>query len=146
MALREVDLRRQDKSEITPEDIPPSTERLLLSYNELRTIDFRFFFSHFALWEIDLSHNQLTTRTFLRCFRALGQLNISSNCLAVDDLLDLRRTVIMRVSLNDNLFEDVCSQFPLFVPTILSHAWVINDWFVTDGVEPRIREHSDRLA
>jgi hypothetical protein len=145
MDLREVDLRRQDKAAIGPDEIPVNTERLLLSYNDLRTIEFSFFFSHFALWEIDVSHNQLTTLSFLRCFRALGRVDISSNSLAVDDLLDLRRTVIIRISLSDNPFDDVCSQFPLFVPTILSHAWVINDWFVTDAERAVQRDYESSL-
>jgi hypothetical protein len=142
----EIDLRRLGKTELTPDEVPSRAERLLLSYNNIRTFPSTFFYSHSSLWELDLSHNRLTSLDFLRCYRALGILDISWNHLPIISLLDLRSAVILRLTLHNNRFDDFAAEFPMFIPTLLRRCWIINDSFITDAERTANREYEATLA
>lgn len=130
--MRTVDLRHKKKTELLPSDVPNDTEVLVASFNNISHIDSRFFYSCLQLWEIDLSNNQLRSLNFLRCFRGLGFLDISDNNLGAEQLLDLSQSIILRLNLSGNNFDEVLYQHPLFIPTLLPNCWIINDHFITD--------------
>jgi hypothetical protein len=142
----EIDLRRREKTELAPSEVPSQAERLLLSHNFFRSFPFDFFFRFSQLWEIDLSHNRLTSLEFLRCFSALGFLDLSWNELPLAALLDLRNATIVQINLQNNPFYETAGQFPLFIPTLLAHCWVINGWFITDSDRAVHREYAATIG
>jgi hypothetical protein len=142
----EVDLRRLDRADFAIADIPIATERLLLSYNRLRSFRFDFFFRHCHIFHFDLSHNELTSLKFLRCYRALGFLDISRNRLPLKALLDIQHIAILRINLRDNQFDETMAHAPLFVPTILSQCWIIDGHFITDADRAAHAEFQSTLA
>ena len=143
--MRTVDLRNSSKTELLQDEIPNDTEVLLASHNEISEIDFRFFFKNSYLWEIDLSHNNLKDLSFLKPFKTLGFLDISANNIGIEQLLDLRQTIILRINLSDNRFDSVMQQHPLFIPTLLSKSWIIDDHFITDFERGIHRKYIDSL-
>lgn len=132
MNLKKLDFSHQDLDELRSSDIPNDTEMINASYNNLYELDFSIFFKKIHLWFLDLSFNQISTLSFLRCFKSIGYLNITNNQIEIDDLFDIRDTVIVRIDLENNYFNELSKNDPYIIPTILSHSWIINDVFITD--------------
>ena len=126
------DIRNTDRKELDEKEVPNSVEEYIASYNNISSIYFEYFFLKVHIATIDLSYNQLTDLTFLRCFNSLRYLNVSHNFLDLDSLLDIRNIVIARLYIKYNNFDELHKKFPQVIPTILSHAWVINGIFITD--------------
>lgn len=139
------DARNQNLSTLSSKDVPNNIEEFLVSHNNLTTLDFDFFFKKFFVSTIDLSYNQFNSLSFLRCFRCISFLDISNNFLDIDDLFDIRNCVILRLVLNNNNFEGAMNNDPLLVPTIVSHAWVINGDFITDQQRQLFRNYESTL-
>ncbi|OHT16305.1 hypothetical protein TRFO_13318 [Tritrichomonas foetus] len=145
MELKIFDVRNTDKTTLSSDDVPSITEEFIASHNRLSSLDFDFFFAKNHVFSIDLSYNQLTDLSFLRCFRSLGFLDISHNFLDLDNLFDLRNTVIVRLYFKNNNFDDLNQKYPMLIPTILSHAWVINGTFISDYQKQIFKNYENTL-
>lgn len=132
MILKKLDFSHKELEELNSTDIPNDTEELDVSYNNLFELDFSTFFKKIRVWFLNLSHNQLSSLSFLRCFKSIGFLDVSDNLIEIDDLFDLRDIVIVRINLKNEYFNHLSKSDPYVIPTILRHSWIINDDFITD--------------
>lgn len=139
------DARNQNLSTLSSDDVPKCTEKFLVSHNNLSTLDTDFFFSKIHISSLDLSYNQFTSLSFLRCFRCIEFLDVSYNFLDIDDLFDIRDCVILRLILNNNNFDDAMMNDPLLIPTIVAHAWTINGEFITDQQRKLFQSYESTL-
>lgn len=145
MDLKVFDARNKDLTEISKSEVPDSIEDFLISHNKLANLDSDFFDSKTHLFNIDLSYNQFSSLQFLRCFCCIGFLDLSHNLLDIDDLFDIRNCVILRLILNHNNFEEAMYNDPLLIPTIVSHAWVVNGDFITDRQRQLFKNYESTL-
>lgn len=132
MNFKKLDFSHKEIDELIASDIPNDTEEIDVSYNNLLELDSSIFFKKIKIWLINLRHNQLSSLSFLRCFKSIGFLDISDNLIEIDDLFDLRDTVIVQINLKNDYFDHLSKSDPFVIPTILSHSWIINNEFITD--------------
>ncbi|OHT08282.1 hypothetical protein TRFO_04885 [Tritrichomonas foetus] len=145
MNQKRVEYIDKDIKELVLSDVPNDTEYLDVSFNKISSIKPDFFYFKVHLFSINLSYNQLETLDFLKCFRCIGYLDISNNLLEIDDLFDIRKSVIINLKLNNNNFDEIASKDKFLIPTIMEHAWIINGQFITDNERKLYSKYKETL-
>ena len=126
------DFRSKDLETIDTNDISTDVEHLLLSNNKLTELPHRLFVGKHKIWDIDLSKNQLTDVKALQIFKILHLLDLSDNCLEIDEILDLRPIFIFNLVIHGNGFQRFAGDNILYYVALLKRAWAIEGFFVTD--------------
>jgi hypothetical protein len=135
-----VDLQRRDLKNVEREQVPYETETLILSNNQLTALTPGIFDRHFAIFDIDLSFNELTSLKALVYFKGLNELDLRHNCLEIDELLDLRHIHIFHLRLSDNNFQKYTHKYPLTIIALLKRCWIIDGTFITDHTRAQAKE------
>lgn len=139
MERKTLDLRNIGASKVTSSEIPPDTEVVLLSGNQLNSLPVNFFYKNTRIMEIDLSSNNLTSLRCLSCFTCLEYLDISGNNLELDDLISIKKICVIEIKTEFNSFVQNIGENPYMLPALLSKAWIINGQFITDFEREQVK-------
>ncbi|EAY18198.1 hypothetical protein TVAG_122640 [Trichomonas vaginalis G3] len=143
----EIAFKRQGLSleVINPDEIPEDATFIDLSNNNFLSIPPETFISKTKVFKFSIANNILTDLSFLRCFEALVSLDISSNQLEIDELLQIRHIYIIFLNAQKNSFVDKLKDNPLTLIIILKRAWIINGTFVTDYARQIAKQYKKTL-
>ena len=140
------DLRARELETVDREDIGVDTECLLLSNNRLAQLSAQVFNGRYKMWDVDLSKNELRNVRALAIYKILHLLDLSDNCLELDDLLDLRPIFVFSLKLEGNPFDRFTNDNILFYIALLKRVWVIDGIFVTDYLRQRAKEFKKSMC
>jgi hypothetical protein len=141
-----VDLSGQGLFEFDASLITPDTTEVRIPDNQLTSLPPQTFKGRSHIWILDFNGNFLADLSYLKCFGALGYLDLRNNCLAFDELLDITHVYVAHVRLDGNPFSKLIEDQPLTLPALLDRAWIIDGEFISDYTRRLAKSFRETIA